>query len=321
MSNVLNEIITIMKKANNILLSSHLNPDGDNIGSLLGLGFSLKELGKNVTLLQLDDTPTYLEFLKGIECFTDVIPENIDLYITLDCANKDRLGSAQKLLDDSTIVSINIDHHRSNEKYGDYNYVKEDYSSTSEVVYEILELGGFSFPQETVDALLTGISTDTGRFLYQATSSKTLISAGKLVEKGANIRKIMFHLYENESLNAALLQNEIFSNAKFLFNEKVAISSISQSQLDRYDSTMSEVDEVINRFKNIQGVELSILIKEKSKNISKVSFRSKTFVDVNDIADTFGGGGHKHASGCTINENLMIAEEKIIERLNQIEWS
>ena len=233
--NNIKQIIEQMEKADNILLSSHLSPDGDNIGSLIGLGYSLKEYGKKVTILELDEIPKKLKFIKGIESMSKQIPDNIDLYITLDCANKSRLGNVETLFQDSSVKILNIDHHKSNEFYGDFNYVKEEYSSTCEVVYEILKMAHFPFPQETVDALYTGLCTDTGRFLYPAATSSSFEMAADLLQLGANKRFIMYNLFENESLNAIRMKIDILSNTKFYCDDHVAISIATLEQSKRFN--------------------------------------------------------------------------------------
>ncbi len=320
MNNIFNIIENEIKKADNILLSSHLSPDGDNLGSLIGLGSSLKTMGKNVTILQLDEIPRYLKFLEGLDSMTDTIPDNIDLYITLDCANKDRLGDVDILFANPHTKIINIDHHKSNENYGDINLVKGDYSSTCEIVYELLKHGDFPFTQHSIDGLYTGICTDTGRFLYPAATESTLKAASDLLHSGADKRRIMFYLYENESIESKRLKIEILSRSEFFCKDRVALSWVTLKQALQYNTTISEVDEAVNEFKNVGGVELSVLIKEKDENEFKVSLRSKTYLDVSDIASTFGGGGHTFAAGCTIKGSLKEVKRKLLARFEEIEW-
>lgn len=320
MKKVMKQIIEKIEKAENILLSSHLGPDGDNIGSLIGLGYSLMTMKKQVTILQLDEVPNYLKFLKGFDIMTDTIPKNVDLYITLDCANKDRLGNVECLLTDPNITIINIDHHKSNELYGHINLIKDNYSSTCEVVYDLLKFANFNIPIESANALFTGICTDTGRFLYPAANSNTLKAASELLEQGADKRKIMYHLYENISINAKKLQIDILSKAEFHYNSKAVITFVTMQQVRAFDTTISEVDEVVNEYKNASGVELSVFIKQKEEGLYKISLRSKEYLDVNEIASTFGGGGHKHAAGCSIKGDLEGVKNMLIERLDQIEW-
>ena len=320
MNNIFNEIENEVEKADKILLSSHLSPDGDNLGSLIGLGLSLEKMGKEVTLLQLDEIPKYLKFLKGLDKMTDKIPDNIDLYITVDCANKERLGDVEILFNDPTIKIINIDHHKSNEYYGDINLVIGDYSSTCEIVYELIKHGKFPLPTSSMDSLYTGICTDTGRFLYPAATDSTLKAASELIECGADKRRIMYYLYENESIESKRLKIEILSKSEFYFDNKLVLSSVTLKQASDYNSTISEVDEVVNEYKNVGGVELSVLIKEKIQNEFKMSLRSKTYHDVSKFAADFGGGGHTFAAGCSIKGSLIEVKNKLLERFEEIEW-
>lgn len=320
MNSIFEQIENEIKKADNILLSSHLSPDGDNLGSLLGLGFALKEMGKNVSLLQLDEIPKYLKFLQGLEIMTDKIPSDIELYITLDCANKGRLGKVDDLFNDPNIKIINIDHHKSNEYYGDINLVKGDYSSTCEVVYELIKYSNYPLNKISLNGLYTGLCTDTGRFLYPAADADTLLAASEMISSGADKRNIMYHLYENESMESKKLRIEILSKSEFLYDNRTVLAFVTLKQAEKYNTTISEIDEVVNEYKNVSGVELSILLKQKDEECYKVSLRSKTYLDVSDIAASFDGGGHTFAAGCTIQGNLAEVKNKLLERLDQIEW-
>ena len=304
-----------LKDANSIALISHLDPDGDNLGSLTALSKSLLNLGKKVYPIEFDKIPENLKFLPNLDLLSDNTDININMIICLDCANYERLGQIDELFNKAK-YRINIDHHKSNEFYGDVNIVKKGYSSTCELVFDLINEINLPIDKEISMSLLTGISTDTGRFLYSATTADTLAKASRLVENGADMMKINELIYQSKKFEAQLLENEILSKTE-IYNDYVAFSFVMTDQLNKYNVEISDIDSVINTFRDTDKIKISVLIKQQTENEYKVSFRSKGNIDVGLIAKNLGGGGHKNAAATRITGNFETVSNKIKEEIDR----
>lgn len=304
-----------LNEASSIALISHLDPDGDNLGSLTALSKSLLNLGKKVYPIEFDKIPENLKFLPNLELLSENTDINIDMIICLDCANYERLGNIDDLFNKAR-YRINIDHHQSNEFYGDVNIVKKGYSSTCELVFDVINEVSLPIDEEISMSLLTGISTDTGRFLYSATTADTLAKASKLVEYGADMMKINKLIYQSKKFEAQLLENEILSKTE-IYNDHVAIGFVMINQLNKYNVEISDIDSVINTFRDTDKIKISVLIKQQTENEYKVSFRSKGNIDVGSIAKNLGGGGHKNAAATKITGDYDAVLNKIKEEIDR----
>lgn len=304
-----------LKDANSIALISHLDPDGDNLGSLTALSKSLLNLGKKVYPIEFDKIPENLKFLPNLDLLSDNTDININMIICLDCANYERLGQIDELFNKAK-YRINIDHHQSNEFYGDVNIVKKGYSSTCELVFDLINEINLPIDKDISMSLLTGISTDTGRFLYSATTADTLAKASRLVENGADMMKINELIYQSKKFEAQLLENEILSKTE-IYNDYVAFGVVMTDQLNKYNVEISDIDSVINTFRDTDKIKISVLIKQQTENEYKVSFRSKGNIDVGLIAQNLGGGGHKNAAATRITGNFEIVSNKIKEEIDR----
>jgi hypothetical protein len=304
-----------LKDANSIALISHLDPDGDNLGSLTALSKSLLNLGKKVYPIEFDKIPENLKFLPNLDLLSDNTDININMIICLDCANYERLGKIDELFNKAK-YRINIDHHQSNEFYGDVNIVKKGYSSTCELVFDLINEINLPIDKEISMSLLTGISTDTGRFLYSATTADTLAKASRLVENGADMMKINELIYQSKKFEAQLLENEILSKTE-IYNDYVAFGFVMTDQLNKYNVEISDIDSVINTFRDTDKIKISVLIKQQTENEYKVSFRSKGNIDVGLIAKNLGGGGHKNAAATRITGDFETVSNKIKEEIDR----
>ena len=304
-----------LNEASSIALISHLDPDGDNLGSLTALSKSLLNLGKKVYPIEFDKIPENLKFLPNLDLLSENTDINIDMIICLDCANYERLGNIDELFNKAR-YRINIDHHQSNEFYGDVNIVKKGYSSTCELVFDVINEVNLPIDEEISMSLLTGISTDTGRFLYSATTADTLAKASKLVEYGEDMMKINELIYQSNKFDAQLLENEILSKTE-IYNDHVAIGFVMTNQLNKYNVEISDIDSVINTFRDTDKIKISVLIKQQTENEYKVSFRSKGNIDVGSVAKNLGGGGHKNAAATKIVGDYDAVLNKIKEEIDR----
>ncbi len=309
------QIINMIKKSKTFLIISHINPDGDTIGSNIGLSLSLKSIGKDVISYCDSKIPFEYQFLLSNDFKMLTIPENImkskfDVMIMLDCADSKRTKHYQEFRNISEIL-INIDHHKSNDKFGDLNIIYEDYSSTGEIVYDILINGGFPVNRSIAEAIYTAIITDTGSFRYSNTNSRTFDIASDLIKYGVNSWEISQKIYENKPYKRIMLLKEALNSLKLNTKGKIAVLSISKNILDVYNATGEDTDGLVNYGRSIEGVEVSIFIREE-ENGCKLSFRSKGKVDVSSLARTFDGGGHRNAAGGFINKPLFEVEKLIM---------
>lgn len=315
----INKFIKELDRSHKVYLISHINPDGDSIGSLLGLGLGLIERYNNkIVMVKSDNIPSKFKFLAGINLLktTDFIHKKYEnsILITLDCGDLKRIG---KLYDDVSDFNkiINIDHHKSNENYGDINYVYEKSSSTCEVVYNILKELKINITKEIATSLYLGISTDTGSFKYDNTTSETHKIASELLDYNINQNMIIKNAYQNRSINKTRLFIEALNKLQFYYDNNVGISCIDMETIENLDVTSEHFDGIVEFIRDTEGIEVACVLREIKHNTIKVSLRSKNDIDVSNIAKSFNGGGHRKAAGCTVEGNLIETKEKVLEQI------
>ena len=319
--NSIDAILKYIHGSDDFVVTSHVNPDGDNVGSTLSIYYFLKNLNKKVYYVMDDSMPINMQFLiKDINIinsneFRELNIKNYNL-ITLDCGDKNRICIDDEIKNNCAKL-INIDHHGSNDFYGDLNYVVAEASSTCELVYDILIRNEEINKVETIDkniatALYTGLITDTGKLTYSNTHASSFDMAKNLLLIGADTQKVVQNVFGSNPFNFYKLLGEALNTLE-IFNTKVAIMMVTQEMLQKYNIDFKDIDGIVPYARDIENVEIGILLKEKGNNEIKVSLRSKAYADVSKIAKVFAGGGHMRASGCTINDNIENAKSKILE--------
>lgn len=315
---IIDDIVNAIRKKNNIYIASHIQPDGDNVGSMLSMGIALLELNKNVTVLKSDIIPSDYLFLPGVDMITEYKQSNnLDLLIVLDCSDIDRLGPNKGLINKANFV-INIDHHISNTNFGDLNFVDSKAAATGELVYRTIEKLNIKLTKEIATNLYTAISTDTGSFKYESVTDKTHEIIAKLLRCGIDHSYINNKLYHSRSLERTNLLIESFLTLNTLANKKAAIVKVTQKMLNRTNTKMEDTEGIISFVRDIDSVEVACLLKEIDEKETKVSLRSKSLIDVSKICESFNGGGHKRAAGCTIYEDVETSEELISNILTEV---
>jgi len=310
------DVVDKITENNNIYLISHINPDGDNLGSLLGMSFALKKLNKNVKIIKTDNIPNEYLFLPMIESFSEVYPSSIELLLVLDCSDLDRLGAHKQIIDKSKFI-INIDHHKSNTFFGDINIVNPKSASTGEIVFDIIKVLDVEINADIATCIYTAISSDTGRFMYENVTSYTHNKVAELINTGIDLSTININLYQKKSLASSKLFINSLTNLRLYNKDKIGIASVSQEMLTQYNANMDETEGIVSFIRDIENIEIACLLKEIKKDEIKISLRSKNYVDVSEICAIFNGGGHKRAAGCTIYSDLVIAEERILTEINR----
>jgi phosphoesterase RecJ-like protein len=319
----LKELSKAILEANKIGLTFHTSPDGDAIGSTLGLLNGLREIGKDVYVISREVIPDNLSFLplgSEIDGETTKPLNGTDLVIVLDCGNVERICAELDRYEGSI---MNIDHHISNDNYGEYNFVDLNAAATAEVVYLLLKEFDFEFnvKSEVLErigsCLYTSLVTDTGSFRHSNVTKRTFEIAGELVNSGVKNDKIHNELFGNKSFNKVKLMGEALNNLKLFVNDKVSFVTLSMKTLEFFGMSSVDTSDIINMALNIEGVEVAVVTKEVEDGV-KGSLRSKNDVDVRKIAGNLGGGGHVKASGFKINAiSLEEANSRIIKEIEK----
>lgn len=310
------EFFGFIKTKNRFLVSCHIHPDGDAIGSTLAIGMMFTKLDKQVQMISIEGVPTVYHFLEGSsqikrEWDVNYIPE---VLICLDCAEKERVAIPSKIWEISDLKVINIDHHLTNLGFGNLNLVDPHAAATGEVVYRLLKEGAIPIDRNIATALYTAIATDTGFFRYTNTSSFTLELASLLVKNHqVELAKIAEQVHEQKSYNSVRLLGEVLNTLQVGIDGKVAWGVLDQKMLGKYPVENEETESYVNYARSIEGVEVGILFKELIPNEIKLSWRSTSAVDVSKLAAHFGGGGHARAAGCTIYGQLNQAVAQVLD--------
>lgn len=315
--NNLNELKKILSENNSFAIVSHTSPDGDSMGSILSFYNILKEFKKNVDVFVDGQAPNKFNFLNGFNEIKQIENANIkyDCLIVLDCGDEERLGKCSDLLKKTNCI-VNIDHHITNTKFGNINIVDVLASSVGEILYGIYKHFNFNISKNTAECLYTSIASDTGGFKFSNTTSKTLKTVADLIDLGIDFTTIYNKLFDVKTLNGIKLTSLVTQTIQLHLGGKVATMYLTKDMLNESGATEDEAGELVNIARDIENVEIGILIKEIDEGVYKISLRSKDYFDVKDIALKYGGGGHIKAAGCTI-KNTSI-ENIIREVLDDI---
>lgn len=310
------EAIELIKESKTILIASHVNPDGDNIGSSLALTLALKKINKNVLILKSDSVPNSFSFLPGIDLIReyDSKLKDIDLFIVLDCGDEDRLGENKPLLETAKKI-INIDHHISNTNFGDINIVDHEASATGELIYYFIKQMNIDFDKEIATNLYTAISSDTGSFKYESVTGDTHRIIADLLDYKIDKNNININLYESMSFTQMKLFVKSLASLEILNNSQIAVVKVTQEMLKETGASLEDAEGIISFIRKISTVEAACVLKELESENIKISLRTKKYLDASKICENFNGGGHKRAAGCTIYKNIEEAKKLIIQEI------
>lgn len=308
------EIEELARDSENNYILGHINPDGDCIGSTLALALLLEKKGIKSKIL-LKDIPSTYNFLPIEKWLLDKKPDKADLLIVLDCGDLTRLGDYQSYADNAKSI-INIDHHLSNTKFGNYNFVNVEASSTCEIIYDMIEDKSL-IDIEIAKALYTGIIYDTGVFKHSNTTENTHNIAGKLIKLGFDFTEIIDRLFFNKSLIGLKAQSKAIENIQLFSNNKIIVTYLTRNEIQALNATKKHTECIVQMLNEVENIECSVFIYETDLNELKISLRSKGLVDVCNIARKYGGGGHKKASGFSFEGHLSIVIQKIVNDINK----
>ena len=305
----LKDIVNNIKSLKSALIFCHINPDGDTLSCAFALKSALNKLGIPAEIVSPDKMPQKYE-KTGL--FGEVITEpkgGFDGYIAVDISTEGQMG-APYLFFSKQKNTFNIDHHISNTLYAAKNVV-EPTASCSMIIFRLIKLMGVEIDEKTASVLMTGLITDTGNFSHSNTDAEALKAAVSLTELGADVAKLNQILFCDQPKARAEMYVEVMGKMKFFHGDRLAVINITQEQLDRYGLSKSDTEGFIDFPMTIGAVEVAVSIFENAKNSYKISFRSKG-VNVNEVASTFGGGGHLRASGAKLNGYYEDVLDKIV---------
>ncbi|MBL7071249.1 MAG: bifunctional oligoribonuclease/PAP phosphatase NrnA [Candidatus Omnitrophica bacterium] len=318
----LKKVSGAIRKYNNYVITSHIDTEGDALGSEMAVFHLVKQLGKEAVIANTDEVPDRYKFLKGWDKM--VVGDDKrklkghDNIIVVDCPTIERCGAIGPVIERSK-VKIVIDHHVSNERYGDFNWVDPDASSCGEMIFNLYREMGLNINEDIAVMLYVAILTDTGSFRYECTSPETHRAAGELIKLGVHPPKVAERIYETKEMGDIELLSRALSTIKLTDDKKISYMHVTKEMLDETGMDAERTDGFVNYARSIQGSEISIFFRQDANDARKVyvGFRSKGMANVNMLASKFGGGGHPKASGCVLvgdldkvmNQVLTTAEE------------
>lgn len=318
----LKKVIAGIKRNKNFLITTHMNLEGDALGSELAFWRLLKAFGKRATIVNEDNLPYGYDFLPqvySIKKYKDNLKNiKFDCFVTLDCSGLSRCGGVQRLNLGKKPV-INIDHHISNENFGDINWVEPHASSACEMIYKLYKKLGVPLDRDSALCLYAGIVTDTGSFRYSNTTSFVHKITAELLRYELNVPGIYQNIYGNVPLADARLLTRILPQMRFKAGGRVAWFTVPRHLLKNQRITFDLTENILSFGRMIKGVEVTVLFKENlgTRNEVRVNFRSQGKVNVNKIAAFFGGGGHRTASACTIAGSLDETRKKVLKKIEE----
>ncbi len=318
MNSNITEICEQLKLAQTIAVFCHARPDGDALGSGLALTKVLNKAGKFAVLCCEDAAPEKYLFLKSMSDIKHGVPKDIDFdtYISVDSSDVNRLGLLSGAFTAFKGRKINIDHHISNKRFADYNYVIEC-PATCQIVTGIITAAEFEMDSEVANLLMLGLLTDSGNFTHKDVTGATFKTAALLCEHGASCSELSYQAFTRKSKFKATLFAKVANEMRFALDDKLAFLVIKLDYFGNLPLDGSITEGFVDFPLTIDGVEVSVSLLEVKKRQYKISFRSKGKVNVNAVAETYGGGGHLWASGCMLNGELEEVIEKITYNVYQ----
>ena len=312
---VLDSIREMIQKAKKILIITHENPDGDAVGSSLGFMHGLKKLEKEVDVY-LPVVNKMYSFLPGFDCIKNELPDDAeyDLCVALDSSDLERLGEGRKWFE-KIADTIVIDHHITNQNFGDANYVNAVASSTCQNIIVVLAAMEVAINKDMAKCMYTGMLTDTGGFRHNV-QPETFEFASMLVEAGVNVAEIYRKVFDVTTEARTRLLGRAISRLELLEEGKVAFTYVTEADFAEFGNEDGDHENIVNYGRNIEGVEVSIMLREKEGNF-KVSLRANEYIDVSIIASKYAGGGHLRAAGFSVPGPIETAKETVLAEIRK----
>ncbi|OQY25431.1 MAG: hypothetical protein B6I34_02155 [Anaerolineaceae bacterium 4572_32.1] len=328
MANVWSNVADIIKQHQRFVLITHERPDGDGVGCELALAVFLKQLGKEVAIINNDPLPEMLEFLDEQGCVRVYHPDrdqsaltNAEVIFVLDTAeNWSRLGKLGEVAQQISATTICLDHHPEDASFTDMAVIDPQAGATAELIFELIEYMNGDLTLDMALPLYVALVTDTGSFRFGKTSARTHRIAARLLEAGVIPHQIYSQIYEQRPLGHLHLQSQLLAQLTLAFGGRLAWSKVSQETLQRYGVNRRDITYLVDLGLSVAGVEVSVLFSETNNGSVRLNFRSKGRLAVNDIAQRLGGGGHPFAAGAQIEGPLEQAIQQVLKQVQQT-WS
>ncbi|MGC9940513.1 MAG: DHH family phosphoesterase [Verrucomicrobiota bacterium] len=315
---IIDRILEVIRQHETFCIVGHIRPDGDCIGSQLALALALRNAGKKITVWNQDSVPQKYKFLNTEALFHKPRHgEKFDCVIATDCASFERLGRVGECIR-SRKVFINIDHHISNPRYADVNWVSPRDPSCGELIYRLLKVAQWPITKPIADLLFTAISTDTGSFQYGTTRSGTFHAGAELVTRGASLAKICNEVYQSYPLSRAKLLKHVYSKFRLAADDKIAWFWLKKADFQRTGAESDDTEGLIDHIRAIEPVVVACVFEEIEPELTRISLRSKhANVSVNEVAAQFGGGGHPAAAGARVFGKPLSVQRKMIAAIKK----
>ena len=315
---VMDKFLEQISKYETFLITTHINPDGDAICSELAICELLKGLGKTAIIVNNDPVPSQYKFIDEIDNITDI--ENVgsfDCAVLVDCPVIERIGKVQSVIVDKPL--FNIDHHISNVGFADFALICKDAASTTEIIYELFKKANIEITKKIAEYIYIGIHTDTGSFNYSNTTKKTHEIISELLQLGVEPYKVFSGLHDCKKESDLKLLCMVLSTLDVDNNGKIASIYCTREMIESSGSDIAATENFVNYSRSINGVKLAFFIRQHitDENICKVSLRSKEDASANKVAAAFGGGGHEHAAGCTLEGDIESVKNQIIQKAKE----
>lgn len=321
MKKKLKQILKLIKKSKTILITSHMDPDGDSIGSQLAWGAFLKRHKKQFKIINQGQIPEKYLFLDPQNLIENIDSQDYsdfrpDAVFIFECSYVDRIGRVQKIISPKTSV-INIDHHQDNQKFGRINILDKKASAVAEIIFDLFKLAKFKITPQTANCLYAAILTDTGRFRFSSTTSKCLKVCAELIDAGADPKLLTDKIYYSVNLSDLRFLGYVLSQMEIAEDGKISSIALKKEILDRFQINTENTEGIVDYSLLLKGVKVGILFKEIGPDKTKVSLRSQNNIDISKIAKAFGGGGHKNAAGCLLRTNMQEAKEIVLREIKK----
>lgn len=298
-----------LQAAQSVYIACHIMPDGDAIGSLLGLGLALRQLGKRCTLACADPVPVRFDFLSGVSDIVAQPPNQEQVIVTVDCSDTERLGA----LFDPTVFAqrtvINIDHHVTNIRFGNVNVLR-DMPSTAEIVYALIRRMDVKVDRDIASALLTGLVTDTRCFRTGNVTTRQLHTAISLISAGASLTEITELVFNREPLARICLWGQALANVQT--RGRIIWTEMDRKMINKCGASPDDGSGLVSFLASAMGVDVAVVFREQDDGRIEASMRAGPASDVASVALKFGGGGHPRAAGCTVSGELESVRERVL---------
>lgn len=313
---IVQQIVETIEKNQSFLVVAHENPDGDAIGSTLGLALALRDMGKDVVAYNVDGVPETMQFLPYSDFLLNRLPDNshFDVAFVLDSGALDRTALPVK---DLCRTMINIDHHP-HSTFGDLCYLDTTACATAILIYRVLLACQYQPSLAVAKALYLGIMSDTGSFRYSSSNQECFKVAGDLLGFGVDPWEISSNLYESYTPERMQLLGLVLSTLQISASGRYASISLTADVLKRSGATAEDSDGLVNYPRSIRGVEVALFLNQVAENLYKISFRSRGNIDVGTLAHKLGGGGHHNAAGAKISGTLDEVKKTVFQLLDQL---